>query len=78
MKIDKKYEMIVTLTTMVLIMTCVVTFVSVGVNFGFNPGFATKWIKCAGFHIAIPVVLVLMPIIKEMLQKLFVSNYIKS
>ena len=72
MKIAKKYEMYVTLTTMVLIMTCVVTFVSVGVNFGFNPGFITKWIKmwALGCSVAIPLVFVLMPIIKRNVAKI--------
>jgi hypothetical protein len=42
MKMFKKHEMKVYPTIMVLIMTCVVTFVSASINYGYHSKFVTE------------------------------------
>jgi hypothetical protein len=75
MKIKKKHEMKVSLALMVLVMTSVVTFVSASVNFGFHPDFMIRWFKSWGlaFIVALPVVMILMPMIKKIVSK-FVTD----
>ena len=76
MKIPKKHEMKVSLTTMVLIMTFVVTFVSVSINFGYHSGFILSWFKYWGlaFFVALPVVMAIMPFKERMWQSLYRTN----
>jgi hypothetical protein len=75
MKIKKKHEMKVSLALMVLVMTSVVTLVSVSVNFGFHPDFVIRWVKSWGlaFIVALPVVMILMPMIKKLVSKFVID-----
>jgi len=71
MKIQKKHEMKVTLAIMVLIMTMVVSFASVILNFGLDNAFLIKWLKSWAFSyiIALPVVMIVMPFTKKLVSK---------
>lgn len=75
MKITRKNEMKITLAIMALFMTCLVSFVSVVVNYGFDTMFFVRWLKAWGiaFIVALPVVLVIVPAIKKVLSRFVVD-----
>lgn len=65
----------ITLAIMALFMTCLVSFVSVIVNYGLDSMFLHRWIKAwsIAFIVALPVVLVIVPAIKKVLAKFLVD-----
>jgi len=70
--ITQKAGNILSMFLMVLIMTCVVVFVSTAVNFGFSDDFVIRWIRGWGLAcvVAFPVVLIIMPFIRKAVGKL--------
>jgi len=75
MKINKKYEQIVTMTLMVLVMTFVVTFVNTARNNGFQADFILLWLKSWGFAyiVALPTVMIIMPLIKKLVSSMVIK-----
>jgi hypothetical protein len=76
MKISKKYEQKLTLVIMVLVMTFVVTFVGTIKNIGFTSDFILQWLKAWGFAyvVALPAVMLIMPLIKIVISKMIYND----
>lgn len=72
MKINKKYEVPVTLFLMVAIMTSVITFASITMHHGLSEGLIAKWLQMWGmaFLMAYPLVLVITSPIKKFVAQL--------
>ena len=71
MKIPKKHENKIVMIFMVSIMTIVLSFAITVKNNGFNSQFIGLWIKswAFSFTVALPLVLLIMPIIKKTVAK---------
>ena len=76
MCIKKKHEHKLTLVIMVLIMTFVITFVGPAKNLGFQSNFILQWLKDWGFAfiIALPTVMMIMPLIKKITSKMICNE----
>ncbi|HOV13121.1 MAG TPA: DUF2798 domain-containing protein [Spirochaetota bacterium] len=68
----KKMANLISMFLMVFIMTFVVVFVSTVINYGFSSDFIVRWMKGWGisFLVAFPTVLIIMPFIKRIVDKI--------
>lgn len=71
MKIPKKHEMKLTMVIMVFVMTLIITFASVSINYGWVEGFGARWMKAwaLSFVLAVPIVLAIVPLIKKQIAR---------
>jgi hypothetical protein len=70
MKLEPRSAQILAMGSMVLIMTCVVVFVSTLVNFGFDDTFLFRFFRgwAIAFVLAFPLVILLMPRLHKFFQ----------
>ena len=71
MKIPKRFEGLVSITLMAMVMVLLMSFALTGINTGFfSAGFWGRWLRAflVGFGVSFPVALLVVPVIRRMVS----------